>query len=135
MNEKIEIIEVDLGIDLVEEIKNCVDSLNSDILAHTQKVIKKNAMKLQKTNKRKLAADARDARTKRLVEFLEAEYEVPDRWVTSTELLELAGIEPTSQNLNKISMQIRKYLRIEDKWTLDKKRRSKVMTYRLTRFS
>jgi hypothetical protein len=135
MNKKVEIIEVDLGIDLAEEIKNCVDSLSSDLLEHTKKVIQKNAMKLQKTNKRKQAADARDVRTQRVVEFLEAEQEVPDRWVTSGELLEIANIEPTPQNLNKLSMQIRKHLRIEDKWTLDKKRRSKTMVYRLVRFS
>ena len=134
-NENVEIIEVDLGIDLAEEIKNCVDSLSSDLLEHTKKVIQKNAMKLQKTNKRKLAVDARDVRVQRVIEFLEAEYKTPDRWVTSGELLEIANIELTPQNLNKLSMQIRKRLRLEDKWTVDKKRRSKTMVYRLVRFS
>ena len=134
-NENVEIIEVNLGIDLAEEIKNCVDSLSSDLLEHTKKVIQKNAMKLQKTNKRKLAVDARDVRVQRVIEFLEAEYKTPDRWVTSGELLEIANIELTPQNLNKLSMQIRKRLRLEDKWTVDKKRRSKTMVYRLVRFS
>jgi len=134
-NENVEIIEVDLDIDLAEEIKNCVDSLSSDLLEHTKKVIQKNAMKLQKTNKRKLAVDARDVRVQRVIEFLEAEYKTPDRWVTSGELLEIANIELTPQNLNKLSMQIRKRLRLEDKWTVDKKRRSKTMVYRLVRFS
>jgi hypothetical protein len=134
-NKNVEIIEVDLGIDLAEEIKNCVDSLSSDLLEHTKKVIQKNSMKLQKTNKRKLAVDARDARVQRVIEFLEAEHKAPDRWVTSSELLEVANIEITPQNLNKLSMQIRKRLRLEDKWTVDKKRRSKTMVYRLVRFS
>jgi len=135
MGKKVEIIDIELGIDLAEEIKNCTDSINTELLEHTKKVIQENAMKLQKTNKRKQAAEARDIRTAQIVRFLEEQFGVPDRWVTGIELLEVIGIELTPQNVNKVSMQVRKFLRTEDKWTLDKKRRSKTTVYRLARFS
>ena len=134
MGKKVEIIDIELGINLNDEIKNCVDSLNAELLEHTKKVIQDNAMKLQKTNKRKQITEARDIRTTQLIKFLEEQEAIPDRWVTGIELLEVIGIEPTSQNVNKISMQVRKSLRTEDKWTLNKKRHSKTTVYRLIRF-
>jgi len=134
MSEKVEIIDIKLDIDLAEEIKNCVDSLSTELIEHTNKVIEENSMKLQKTNKRKLAIAARDVRTQRMVEFLIQEQEKPDRWVTSVELFEIANIDPSTKNLNTISMQIRKLLRVDGKWMLSGKRRSKIMVYRLLRF-
>ena len=132
---KVEIIDVSLNIDIAEEIRSKVDSLSSEIVEHTKAVVKKSGMKIQRTNKKQLAKQARLEKIKLAVDFLEDAFEVPDRWAEGKEILEAAGIEVTSQNMNKLSMQLRKFLEKEDKWTLSKKRRSGKTVYRLVKFS
>lgn len=132
---KVEIIDIDLGINIAEEIKNKVDSLSSEVIEHTKEVIKKSGMKIQRINKKKKAREEALEKTKAAIEHLENSFEIPDRWCEGSEILEAAGIEVTSQNLNKLSMQIRRFLEKEDKWTLSKKRKSGKTVYRLIRFS
>ena len=132
---KAEIIDVSLGIDIAEEIRSKVDSLSNDIVEHTKTVVKKSGMKIQRTNKKKQAKAERLTKVTAAIDFLEEAFEVPDRWVESKEILEVADIEVTPQNMNKLSMQIRKVLEKEDKWTLSKKRRKSKTVYRLTQFS
>ena len=132
---KVEIIDVSLNIDIAEEIRSKVDSLSDEIVEHTKEVVKKSGMKIQRTNKKAQAKKERLEKIKLAVDFLEEAFEVTDRWVAGKEVLEAAGIEITSQNLNKLSMQIRKFLEKEDKWVLSKKRRSGKTVYRLSQFS
>jgi hypothetical protein len=132
---RVEIIDVTLGIDVAEEIKMKVDSLSSEIVEHTKELIKKSGMKIQRVNKKQKARQERLEKTQVVAAFLVESFEIPDRWCEGKELLEAADIEVTSQNLNKLSMQIRKFLEKEDKWTLSKKRRSGGTVYRLVRFS
>lgn len=132
---KVEIIDVSLNIDIAEEIRSKVDSLSDEIVEHTKEVVKKSGMKIQRTNKKAQAKKERLEKIKLAVDFLEEAFEVTDRWVEGKEVLEAAGIEITSQNLNKLSMQIRKFLEKEDKWVLSKKRRSGKTVYRLSQFS
>ena len=132
---RVEIIDVSLGVNIAEEIRLKVDSLNSEIIEHTKELVKKSGMKLQRSNKKKLAREARLEKIKVAVDFLKKSFEVPDVWLEGKELLEAADIEVTSQNTNKLSMQVRKFLEKEDKWTLSKKRRSGKTVYRLVRFS
>ena len=132
---RVEIIDVTLGIDVAEEIRMKVDSLSSEIIEHTKELVKKSGMKIQRVNKKQKIKEERLEKTKLVAEFLEGSFEIPDRWCDGQELLEVAGIEITPQNMNKLSMQIRKFLEKEDKWTLSKKRRSGKTVYRLIRFS
>lgn len=133
--ENIEIINVQLDINLAEEIKSKVDSLSSDIVEHTKEVVKKKGMKIQKINKRQKARQERDERVKAVVTLLEEAFQTPDLWLEGKSLLESVGAEVTPQNVNKLSLQIRKFLEKEDKWALSKKRRMNKTVYRLTRFS
>ena len=136
MNKKrVEIIDIALDIDVAEEIKLKVDSLSSEIIEHTKEIIRKSGMKIQRTNKKQVARQERLEKTKLVVEFLEKSFETKDEFVGGQELLEIAGVEVTSQNQNKLSMQIRKFLEKEDKWTLSKKRKAGKTVYRLIRFS
>lgn len=132
---RVEIIDVTLDIDIAEEIKSKVDSLSSELVEHTKELVKKSGMKIQRINKKQKARQERLEKIHLAVELLEQSFEVPDRWCDGQELCEVADIEVTSQNLNKLSMQIRKFLKKEDKWTLSKKRRSGKTVYRLVRFS
>ena len=136
MNKKrIEIIDVKLDINIAEEIRKKVDSLNSEIVEHTRKVIEKRGMKVQRINKRQKAKKERTEKVALVVKFLEESLDVPDLWIKGKTLLEIAGLEVTPQNINKLSMQIRRFLEIEDKWTLSKKRKSGRTVYRLIKFS
>lgn len=132
---KIEIIDVKLDIDISEEIKSKVDSLSSEVIEHTKELIKKSGMKIQRLNKKKKAKQERLEKVEVAIDFLEESFEISDRWVEGTELAEKAGVDPTAQEINKLSMQIRKSLKEEDKWTLSKKRRKGKTVYRLVRFS
>lgn len=132
---RVEIIDVTLGINVAEEIKMKVDSLSSEVIEHTKELVKKSGMKIQRINKKQKARQERQEKIEVVVGFLEESFEISDRWCEGKELLEVADIEVTSQNLNKLSMQIRRFLEKEDKWTLSKKRRSGGTVYRLVRFS
>lgn len=132
---KIEIVDVKLDIDISEEIKSKVDSLSSEVIEHTKELIKKNSMKIQRINKKKKAKQERLEKAKIAIKFLEESFGVPERWVEGFELAEKTGINPTSQEINKLSMQMRKLLTEEDKWALSKKRRKGKTVYRLVRFS
>ena len=135
VKKRVEIINVSLNIDIAEEIKMKVDSLSSEVIEHTKELIKKSGMKIQRTNKKQKARQERLEKVKLAAELLEGFFEIPDRWAEGKELLEVAGIDVTPQNLNKVAMQIRRFLEVEDKWTLSKKRRSGKTVYRLVRFS
>jgi hypothetical protein len=132
---KIEIIDIKLDIDIAEEIKSKVDSLNSEIIEHTKEVVKQKGMKIQRINKKAKARKERDERVAAVVNLLEKAFEIPDQWIEGKVLLEAVGVEATPQVVNKLSLQIRKFLEKEDKWTLSKKRRMNKTVYRLTRFS
>lgn len=133
-NEKIEIINVNLGINLAEEIKQKVDSLSTRVIEFTKKVVKRNGVKIQDLNKKKKAKKERTEKAELAVKFLMESLETPDRWVEGHEILEAAGTEITAQNVNKVAMQIRKILEKEDKWTLSRKRRAGKTVYRLAKF-
>jgi hypothetical protein len=135
MAKRVEIVDVSLNIDIAEEIKLKVDSLGTEIIEHTKELIKKSGVKIQRINKKQKIRQERLEKIKVIVELLEEFFEIPDRWATGKELLEAAEIEATSQNTNKIAMQMRKLLEVEDKWTLSKKRKSGKTVYRLVRFS
>jgi hypothetical protein len=130
----LEIIDVQMDIDIADEIKKKVDSLSSELLEHTRKVIK-SKVKVQKTNKKKLLKEKRDIAALRVIKFLEKAYAEPDFWVEGKHLTKVAGLENTPQNLNKLSMQIRRLLEKDDVWTLSKSRKSRKTLYRLARFS
>lgn len=132
---KVEVIDISLSIDVAEEIRSKVDSLSNDVIEHTKEVIKKSGVKIQRVSKKKQEAKEKLERVDTAIEFLESSFEVPDRWVEAKEILELVGMEVSAQNMNKLSMQIRKILEKEDKWTLSKKRRKGKTVYRLTQFS
>ena len=135
VKKRVEIIDVTLGINVAEEIKMKVDSLSSEVIEHTKELVKKSGMKIQRNSKKQQANNERSEKIQIVTAFLEESFEVLDRWCDGKKLLEAAGIEVSPQNLNKLSMQIRKFLQKEDKWALSKKRRSGSTAYRLTRFS
>ena len=133
-NDNLEIIDIKMGIDIADEIKKKVDSLSTELLEHTRKVIK-SKVKIQKTNKKKLLKEKNDASASRVIRFLEKAHAEPELWVEGKHLTKFSGLENTPQNLNKLSMQIRRLLEKEDVWTLSKSRKSRKTLYRLTRFS
>lgn len=123
-----------MDINIVDEIKKKVDSLSTELTEHTKNIIKKR-MKVQKVNKKSLQRNAIEVRARKVLKFLEKAYDEDDFWVEGKHLLLVAEMENTSQNLNKLSMQLRRLLETEDKWTLSRKRKSRKTLYRLTRFS
>lgn len=131
----IEIIEIKLDIDLAEEIRTKVDSLSLDIIEHTKEVVKNKGMKIQPINKKQKDRQEKNERAKAMVELLEEAFKTSDHWLGGEEMLETIGEAATPQVVNKLSLQIRKFLEHEDKWTLSKKRRMNKTVYRLTRFS
>lgn len=135
MGKKVEIIEIDLDIDIDEEIRKKVNSLKTDIVIHTKDLI--NRTKLRKTSKKSKQAQERNLKLAKAVEHLETIFDHcgSDSWVEGKKLLDVAGIEQTPQNLNKFSLQVRKYLTKADKWVLLRKRKSGKTVYRLERFS
>jgi len=141
MGRKVEIIEINLDIDIDEEIKKKVDSLKTDIVIHTQNILDRAKLrKLKATGQKAKKAKERDSKLAKAVEYLETVFDHcgPDTdgsWVEGKKLLDVAGIEQTTQNLNKFSMQIRKFLTKNDKWVLLGKRKSRKTVYRLQRFS
>ena len=135
MSKHIEIIDIKLNINLAEEIRSKVDSLSSDIIEHTKELVKKTSMKLQRTTKKQQAREKKHSQTELVVKCLEEAFSTPDFWLEGKDLLEAVDTEVTSQNLNKLSMQIRKLLEIDDNWTLNKKRCMNKTVYRLTKFS
>lgn len=141
MGRKVEIIEINLDIDIDDEIKRKVDSLKTDIVAHTQGILDRAKLrKLKATGQKAKKAKERDSKLTKVVEYLETVHDHcgPDTdgsWVEGKKLLDVADIEQTTQNLNKLSMQIRKFLTKADKWVLLGKRKSRKTVYRLERFS
>lgn len=136
-DEKIEIIDIDLGINLEEEIKKKADSLNSDITLFTEKLIKRAAEKQKKPpNKKKLAQQLRLEQADRAINILQkAAIEEPDKWYKGWDLAQQAGMEPTPQNVNKLSMMIKKRLNEKKEWALLRKRTKGKTRYQLSRFS
>jgi hypothetical protein len=140
MGKKVEIIEVNIGIDIDEEIKKGIDSLKSDIVIHTKDLIKKSSLIKIKSNRKKKKIKERNSKIEKAIKYLEHINEhcgtdSDESWVTGHKLLEIAGIEISAQNLNKFSLQARKFLEKADKWVLLKKRKSRKTVYRLGRFS
>ena len=133
-NKYLEIIDVNMDISIAEEIKKKVDSLSTELTEHTKRVIEKR-MQVQKVNRKKIQREERNTKVQKVLRFLEKAYEESDLWVEGKHLVLVAGLDDTSQNLNKISLQLRRLLETEDKWTLSKKRKSRKTLYRLTRFS
>jgi len=134
VNKNLEIIDVTMSIDIVDEIKKKVDSLSTELVEHTKKVIKKR-MKVQKVNQKKLRQDKQVARAQKVLDFLEQAFEKEDLWVEGKHLLQAADLPNTPQNINKMSLHLRRLLEKEDKWTLSKRRKTSKTSYRLTRFS
>lgn len=132
---RVEIIDVKLDLNIADEIRLKVDSLSSDIIEHTKEVVKKSAMKVQRVNKRKQAQQQRDETVEKMVSILEEAFKTPEYWLEGKDLVEAVGVEPTSQNINKLSLQVRKQLEKEDKWVLAKKRHMGKTLYRLSQFS
>jgi len=132
----IEIIDIDLGINLEEEIKKKVDSLNSDITLYTEKLIQRAAEKQKRPpNKKKIAQKQRLEQADKAIEILHQAYVDPDKWVKGWDLAQQSGMEPTPQNVNKLSMTVKKRLNESKEWTLIKKRIKGKMRYRLAKFS
>lgn len=132
---KVEIINISLDVDLEKEIKSKVDALNSDLMEHTVDIIKKKGVKIQRTSKKRQNKQAVENRVKQVIDLLLASEKTPDLWVSGPEMVSATDLEFTSQNLNKLAMQVRKVLRDEGKWELSKKRRMGQSVYRLIRFS
>ena len=140
MGKKVEIIEINIDMDIDEEIKKKIDSLKTDISIYTSDLVNKAKLKKKKTNKRAKQTKDRDVKLTLVVEYLETVFDhcgsdSKDSWVEGKKLLNVAGIEHTPQNLNKFSLQIRKFLTKADKWILLGKRKSRKTVYRLERFS
>ena len=132
----IEIIDIDLGINLEEEIKKKVDSLNSDITLYTEKLIQRAAEKQKRPpNKKKIAQNQRLEQADKAIEILHQAYTDPDKWIKGWDLAQQSGMEPTPQNVNKLSMTVKKRLNESKEWTLIKKRIKGKMRYRLAKFS
>lgn len=135
---KVEIIDVELGINIAEEIRKKVDSLDTAIIERTREAVR-NTMKIQKSNKKEKLKEDRDAVVLKVVKFLEKAFEQTKSdgehiWLEGKHLCKAAGLEDLPQNLNKLTMQIRRHLEKEDRWTLTKVRKSRKTLYRLARF-
>lgn len=129
---KIEIVDIDLGIDISEEIKRKVDSFNSSITLYTKELAKRTADK--QTTKKQLKQIEKEKRINKAIEKLVEYYETEDKWIKGWKLVQHVGLEPTPQNTSKLSMQIRKKLKENDKWTLLSARKRGKTVYRLSRF-
>lgn len=132
---RVEIIDVKLDLNIADEIRLKVDSLSSDIIEHTKEVVKKSAMKIQRVNKRKQVQQQRDETVEKILDILVEASKTPEYWLEGKDIVEAVGVEPTSQNINKLSLQVRKHLEKEDKWILNKKRHMGKTLYRLSQFS
>ena len=141
MGKKVEIIEIDLDINIDEEIRKKVDSLKTDIVVHTQSILDRAKLrKVKATGQKAKKAKERDSKIAKVVEYLETVHDhcgtdSDGSWIEGKKLLDVAGIEQTTQNLNKFSLQVRKFLTKDDKWILLGKRKSRKTVYRLERFS
>ena len=130
---KIEIINIDLGINIAEEIKNKVDSLNDDITLYTKNLIEKTAKKNKPTQKQ-LEEQAKNKRIEDSIEILESAFDEEDNWIKGRDLASRVGLDPTAQSVNKLSLQIRKRLKQQGKWVLIAARKKGKTSYRLARF-
>jgi len=133
-DKKVEIIEIDLNVNISEEIKNKVDSLNSDIIIYTKGLIEKIGLRPQKLGKKRRAKKEREERAAKALEYLVKAYENGNSWTKGQDLCLTVGIEPNSKNLNTLSRQLRSHLKKEDKWTLVSTRKRKCSVYRIERF-
>lgn len=129
---KIEIVDIDLGIDISEEIKRKVDSFNSNITLYTKELAERTADK--QTTKKQLKQIEKEQRIDKAINKLMEYYETEDKWIKGWQLVQHVGLEPSPQNTSKLSMQIRKKLKEEGKWTLLSARKRGKTVYRLNRF-
>jgi len=134
-NKRIEIIDIELGINISEEIRNKVDSLNNDITLYTRNLVLKEASK-KKPSKKQLLKQYQQAQMNKALELLEAAYNKDkEQWIKGWELIKETGEEPTAQEVNKLSMRLRKFLKKEKKWSLLSIRKRGRTAYRLSEFS
>lgn len=134
MARKVEIIDIQLNIDVEDEINKKIAELSDDIKTQTQEVLERAKARQQRVGKKKREQQAHADRMSQAVQMLETVATTDDPWLEGGKLLTAIGIEPTAANLSKFALQMRKFLKNEDKWALLNKRMSRKTYYRLERF-
>lgn len=128
MAPKIEIIDIDIGLDLAQSIKDTVDSIDSNVSKQAQLFIK--AQK-HEADKKKAASDGRKKRKNTLKIIKDAAIKLvadklielskdPMEWTVAKDLMAWGGITDSKQ-LNKLAGSITKYLSADKKWRLKRK--------------
>lgn len=135
LNKKIEIIDLDLGLNLSEDSKSRIDTLDNAIALFTKDLIEREKQKQQsKYAKKKQAKKNRQQDIKKIMVRLEEAYARGDYWIKGRELARLANVEPTKTNITTLSKQIQSYLKIDNIWVLLKTRKLGRTIYRLAKF-
>lgn len=135
-----DIVDIDLGISLSEELKQQINEFNEDIKLYTLEKEEYKLKKLQelpktKTQEMKLAKLERSSIVKMAFEYLKKIYDRDNqRWVSRWELALNVGLEPSSIDAITLSRRLLTYLKKEKKWFLLKKKRNRSYHFKLSRF-
>jgi hypothetical protein len=127
---KVEIINIDLGLDLGSEIRAKQNEVAQDIKIYTNGLLKQGELKRQNANKKKAVQAQKDEHTAKAIKLLVDAYVTEDPWVTSEPLLKAAETESLSQ----LIQRIKNYLKRDDLWTILKTKRRGETVYSLQKF-
>lgn len=127
MQKPIEIINIEMGFDLSEEIKTKAAEIPNNIKLYTTNLIN---LKSQTINKKQKKTDEIEIKFKNAINILEEAQKQKNPWVKIEPLLTASEFTNTSTLIR----GIKRFLRKEDKWILLKTIRNKETVYSLQRF-
>lgn len=127
---KIEIINLELGLDLGSEIRAKQTEVGNDIKIYTNGLLKQGELKRQSANKKLAVQNQWDERINRALKLLTDAFMTTDPWIGAEVLLKAAEMD----NLSQLAQRLKNFLKREDLWVLLKMKRRGEVVYSVQKF-